>query len=69
MPISEPPHTDDDPYNSDEEDGDWEEIKTVSHKGSTIKAQGEESCGFGIETKVVDAETMITSWTRLWTRQ
>ncbi|OBT82969.1 hypothetical protein VE02_08466 [Pseudogymnoascus sp. 03VT05] len=48
MPISAPPPTDDESYNSDEEDEDWEEIKTVSHKGSTIKAD-EESCGFGIE--------------------
>lgn len=28
----------------------------MSHKGST-KAEDEEYCGFGIETKVVDAES------------
>lgn len=57
MPISELPPTDDDPNDSDEEDEDWEKIKTVSHKGSTIKDEDEESCGFGIETKVVDVES------------
>lgn len=56
MPISAPPPTDDESYNSDEEEEDWE-IKTVSHKGSTIKAEDEEYCGFGIKTKVVDAES------------
>ncbi|KFY97242.1 hypothetical protein V498_02173 [Pseudogymnoascus sp. VKM F-4517 (FW-2822)] len=39
MPISAPPPTDDESYNSDEEDGHWEEIKTLSHKGSTIRAE------------------------------
>ncbi|ELR09556.1 hypothetical protein VC83_08730 [Pseudogymnoascus destructans] len=33
MPISAPSPTDNESYNSDEEDEDWEEIKTVSHKG------------------------------------
>ncbi|KFY21681.1 hypothetical protein V493_07205 [Pseudogymnoascus sp. VKM F-4281 (FW-2241)] len=34
-------------YDSDEEDEYWE-IKTVSHKGSTIKAEDEESYGFWV---------------------
>ncbi len=45
-----------DVFEEDEEDEEWEEIKSVSHKSSTIKADDEESVGFGIEIKVVDAE-------------
>ena len=40
----------------EEEEDDWEEVKTVSHKGSTIKNDEEEAAGLGIEIKVVDAE-------------
>lgn len=40
----------------EEEEDDWEEVKTVSHKGSTIKNDEDEAAGLGIEIKVVDAE-------------
>lgn len=40
----------------EEEEDDWEEVKGVSHKGSTIKNDEEEAIGLGIEIKVVDAE-------------
>lgn len=46
-----------DVFEEDEEDEDWEEVKTVSHKGSTIRTEDEESTGLGIEIKVVDAES------------
>ncbi|KFX90962.1 hypothetical protein O988_07965 [Pseudogymnoascus sp. VKM F-3808] len=55
-----------DVFEEDEEDEDWEEVKTVSHKGSTIKAEDEESAGLGIEIKVVDAESghdNVMDWT------
>jgi hypothetical protein len=55
-----------DVFEEDEEDEDWEEIKTVSHKGSTIRADDEESSGLGIEIKVVDAESghdNVMDWT------
>ncbi|ELR05066.1 hypothetical protein GMDG_01636 [Pseudogymnoascus destructans 20631-21] len=55
-----------DVFEEDEEDEDWEEVKTVSHKGSTIRAEDEESSGLGIEIKVVDAESghdNVMDWT------
>lgn len=44
-----------DVFEEDEED-DWEEVKTVSHKGSSVQNDEEEVTGLGIEIKVVDAE-------------
>lgn len=44
-----------DVFEEDEED-DWEEVKTVSHKGSSIQNDDDEVKGLGIEIKVVDAE-------------
>lgn len=46
-----------DVFEEDEEDDDWEEIKTVSHKGSTIRAEDDDTSGLGIRIKVVNAES------------
>lgn len=54
-----------DVFEEDEEDDDWEEVKTASHNGSTIKAD-DESSNLGIEIKVVDAENghdNVMDWT------
>jgi hypothetical protein len=56
-----------DVFEEDEED-DWEEVKTVSHKGSTIRNDDDETSGLGIEIKVVDAETGHDS-TMDWTAE
>jgi len=64
-----------DVFEEEEEDEDWEEVKTVSRKGSTIRTEDEEASGLGIEIKVVDAESghdNVMDWTMdqgsLWQR-
>jgi hypothetical protein len=64
-----------DVFEEDEED-DWEEVKTISHKGSRAKVADEDSSALGIEIKVVDSEvsngTNAMDWTtdesNLWQR-
>jgi hypothetical protein len=55
-----------DVFEEDEED-DWEEMKTVSHKGSKSADEDEETSGLGIDINVVDAENMSTGKTMDWT--
>jgi len=54
-----------DVFEEDEEDDDWEEMKTVSHKGSKSADEDEEASGLGIDIKVVEAENTgkIMDWT------
>lgn len=56
-----------DVFEEDEEDDDWEEMKTVSHKGSKSADEDEEASGLGIDIKVVDAENMNTGKIMDWT--
>jgi hypothetical protein len=44
-----------DVFEEDEEDDEWEEVKTISRKTSTLNAR-DENAGLGIEIKVVDSE-------------
>lgn len=56
-----------DVFEEDEEDDGWEEMKTVSHKGSKSADEDEEASGLGIDIKVVDAENMSTGKIMDWT--
>jgi hypothetical protein len=56
-----------DVFEEDEEDDDWEEMKTVSHKGSKSADEDEEASDLGIDIKVVDAENMNSDKIMDWT--
>lgn len=56
-----------DVFEEDEEDEDWEEMKTISHKGSKSADEDEEASGLGIDIKVVDAEDTNSGKIMDWT--
>jgi hypothetical protein len=56
-----------DVFEEDEEDDDWEEMKTVSHKGSKSADEDEEASGLGIDVRVVEAENTSTGEIMDWT--
>jgi hypothetical protein len=55
-----------DVFEEDEED-DWEEVNSVSHKGSKMKVEDEEETGLGIDITVVDAENNNPDKAMDWT--
>jgi len=55
-----------DVFEEDEEDDEWEEMKTVSHKGSKSEVDEDEVSGVGIGINVVDSEAVDDNKSMDW---